>query len=178
MLIKHRMCKTICTWREPLDCIASSMEAFGSAFDTTVALARGGLAFLELQSREGGILFIAHDDIVTRPHDRIRAIARYLGCAVDDDEVRRITALFSKDNVARFAATIPHTAEARGGAAGWDPDTLLYAGHIRSRPSAPEQLLSSEELRHAIAELGPLVDSTGRLAPELKHRIAHAHALV
>src|SRR3954462_13027429 len=69
MLIRHRMCKTICTWREPLDCIASSVEAFGSKVDDTVALVQGGLAFLDLQAREGGVLFIEHDTIVTRPQD-------------------------------------------------------------------------------------------------------------
>ena len=174
MLIRHRMCRTLCTWREPLDCIASSMEAFGSAFENTVALARGGLAFLDLQSRVGGILFVAYDDIVTRPPDMIRAIADYLGCPADDAEVQRIAALFSKDNVARFADKLERTTDERGGSAGWDRDTLLYPGHIRAAPSAPEQLLSPDQLRHAIAALAPFVDAHGRLAGDLKQRLTAA----
>jgi hypothetical protein len=176
MLIKHRMGRTICTWREPLDCIASSIEAFGSAFEDTVALTRGGLAFLDLQSREGGILFVAYDDIVARPHDVIRAIGCYLDCPADAAEVARIGALFTKDNVARFADKLERTTNVLGGSAGWDRDTLLYPGHIRATPSAPEQLLSPDQLRHAIAALAPFVDADGRLAPDLKQRLTSASA--
>jgi hypothetical protein len=174
MLIRHRMCRTICTWREPLDCIASSMEAFGSAFENTVALASGGLAFLDLQAREGGILFVAYDDIIARPHDIIRAIGRYLGCPAGDDEVGRIADLFSKDNVARFADKLERTTDDRGGSAGWDPDTLLYPGHIRAQPSTLEQLLPPDQLRHVVAALGPFVDAHGRLASDLKQRLIQA----
>ena len=174
MLIRHRMCRTICTWREPLDCIASSLEAFGSAFATTVALAQAGLAFLDLQSREGGILFIAYDDLVGRPHDIIGAIGRYLGCPPDDDEVRRIAELFSKDNVARFADKLERTTDARGGSAGWDRDTLLYPGHVRAQPSRLEQLVTPDQLRDVIAALAPYVDAHGRLASDLKQRLTSA----
>lgn len=173
MLIRHRMSKTICTWREPLECIASSMEAFGSTFDDTVALAQGGLAFLDLQAREGGVLFVAHDTIVARPHDAIRAIARHLGCAADDTTVARIGGLFSKDNVARFTDGLERTAEARGG---WDRDTLFHPGHIRAQPRTPEQLLSPAQRDLAIAALGPLVDAHGRLTTELKTRLAASPA--
>jgi len=176
MLIRHQMCRTICTWREPLDCIASSLEAFGSAFENTVALAQGGLAFLDLQSREGGILFIAYDDIIGQPHDIIGAIGRYLGCPADDDEVRRIAALFSKDNVARFADKLERTTDERGGSAGWDPDPLLYPGHVRAKPSRLEQLLTPAQLRDVIAALGPFVDADGRLASDLKQRLTSASA--
>jgi hypothetical protein len=171
MLIRHRMCRTLCTWREPLDCIASSIEAFGSAFENTVALARGGLAFLDLQSRAGGVLFVAYDDIVARPHDTIRAIGHYLGCPAGDAEVQRIATLFSKDNVQRFADKLERTTDERGGSAGWDPDTLLYPGHIRAAPSPPDQLLSPDQLRQAITGLAPFVDPDGRLARDLKQRL-------
>jgi hypothetical protein len=172
MLIRHRMCKTICTWREPLDCIASSVQAFGSDVDDTIALAQGGLAFLDLQAREGGVLFIAHDTILAQPHDAIRAIAAYLGCAADDATVGRIGGLFSKDNVARFTDKLERAPDARSNADGWDRDTLFHPGHIRAHPRTPEQLLTPAQLSHAITALGPLVDAHGRLMPELKARLA------
>lgn len=177
MMIRHNMCRTICTWREPLECIASSMEAFGSAFEATVAMAKGWLAFLELQSRERSVLFVSHEDIVARPDAVIRTIAGYLDTAVDDAEVERVGGLFSKSNVARFANGLARTGDNPGvGANGWDRDTLLYPGHIRAAPSAPDQLLSADQLAHAIAALQPLVDARGQLAGDIKQRLTRAAA--
>jgi hypothetical protein len=171
MLIKHRMTPTICTYREPLDCIVSSMEVFNSGFAETVELARGALALLDLQSKIDGILFIAHDAIVDRPADQVAAVAAYLGCTTRPGEIDRIAGLFSKPNMARFADNLAHPGVVDGGVLARDPETLLHPGHIRSRPRAPDQLLTPAQHRYALDRLRPFVDADGRLAADLRERL-------
>jgi hypothetical protein len=171
MLIRHRMATTVCTHRDPLECIASSMEVFGSGFEETVALARGALAFLEVQSKESGILFMAHDAITAEPERMVAAIAAHLGCAASADDIRRIAELFSKANVARFVAGLAPATGAPGVPPPRDPATLLHPGHIRSRPTPPDRLLSPEQRRYALDQLAGFVDAHGRLAPEIRRRL-------
>jgi hypothetical protein len=171
MLIRHRMARAICTYRDPLDCIVSSMEVFGSRFEDTVALARGALALLDLQARSGGILFVAHDAITDRPDQTVEAIARYLGCPANPADVRRIAELFSKANMARFADTLSRDGLAAGDALPRDPGTLLHPGHIRSRPGTPDRVLTPAQRRYALDELAAFVDQDGRLTPALRERL-------
>jgi hypothetical protein len=173
MLIKHGMAATICTYRDPLDCIVSSMAVFGSGFEETVALARGALAFLELQSKEPGILFIDHDAIATRAEPLVSAIAFHLGVTAGADDVRRIAALFSKANVARFADKLA-AGDQPGAPLPRDPDTLLHPGHIRHDPATADQALSPEQRRYAIEQLAGFVDADGRLARKLRTRLEGA----
>jgi hypothetical protein len=176
MLIKHRMAPTICTYRDPLDCIVSSMEVFGSRFEDTVALAHGALALLELQTKIGGILFVAHDAIAERPDQTVGRIAGYLGCKAGPTDIERIAVLFSKQNVARFADNLSRNGAPEGGALPRDPDTLLHPGHIRHRPGTPERLLNAEQRRYALDQLAAFVGPDGRLAPALLERLRGAEA--
>lgn len=175
MLIKHGMAATICTYRDPLDCIVSSMAVFGSGFEETVALARGALAFLELQSKEPGILFVDHDAIAAKPEPLVSEIARHLGVAAGADDVRRIAALFSKANVTRFADKLA-AGDAPGAPLSRDPDTLLHPGHIRHDPATADQALSPAQRRYAVEQLAGFVDPDGRLSRTLRARLEGAGA--
>jgi hypothetical protein len=177
LMIKHRMARTICTYRDPLDCIVSSMEVFGSRFEETVALARGALAVLDVQAKCGGILFVAHAAITDRPDAAVGAVADYLGCAVGAADIGGIATLFSKQNVARFVDNLTHGAAAKGEALPRDPDTLLHPGHIRRRPGTPDSVLTAEQRRYAIEQLMPFVDADGRLSSELRGRLRDAGAV-
>ncbi|MBI3516477.1 MAG: hypothetical protein HY060_20790, partial [Proteobacteria bacterium] len=47
-----------------------------------------------------------------------------------------------------------------------------HADHIRAHPSAPEALLSVEQLGHATARLGDFIDQRGRLVDALRRQVA------
>jgi len=174
MLIRHRMARTVCTYRDPLDCIVSSMEVFGSRFEDTVALARGALALLDLQTKSGGVLFIPHDAIADRPDATVGTIAGYLGCRPGPAEIGRIAGLFSKPNVARFADNLSRDGTGPGDPLPRDPDTLLHPGHIRTQPGTPDRVLTADQRRYAIAQLAGFVDPDGRLARDLRERLGCA----
>src|SRR5579871_5909729 len=53
-LIRDRACRTVCTYRDPLACIASHVETFGATFDDMLDAAAEALAFLEVQASAGG----------------------------------------------------------------------------------------------------------------------------
>jgi hypothetical protein len=172
-LIKRGLCRTICTYRDPLDCIASHMEAFGAPFEDALAAVRDGLALLHTQAAAGGVLFVAYADIVEWPRDTVGAIARYLDCAVGPAAVERIAEHFSKDNVARFTARFKaHAVGMVGGPEAWDSVTLFYSDHIRAHPTTAEALLSPEQRERALARLGGFVDPRGQLADVLVRRLA------
>jgi hypothetical protein len=172
-LIQDGTCRAICTYRNPLDCIASQMEGFGARFEDAVAAVHEGLALLRFQALAGGVRFIAYDDIVERPHDAVGAIARHLDCMLGPAEAERIAAHFSKENVARFTARFKdHAVGQVGTSEAWESITLFYSDHIRARPSPPEALLSPEQLGQAIDRLRDFVDASGRLSDELMRRLA------
>jgi Sulfotransferase domain len=171
-LIRGGGCATICTYRDPLACIASNMETFGAGFEETLAHAAEALALLRFQAMAGGVLFVAYDDIVARPPAVVAAIAQHLGLGGVADDFQRIADHFSRDNVARFTARFKdHMLGKLGAAQAWESDTLFYSGHIRAQPRPPEAVLNGEQIGRAIAHLGGFVDARGALAPDLLQRL-------
>jgi hypothetical protein len=176
-LIGDGRCRTICTYRAPLECIASNIETFGASLEETLALATEALAFLDFQSTIGGVMFIPYEDITERPQETVHAIGRHLGEIVPDAAAQRIAEHFSRDNVARFTGRFKdHVIGAIGAPEAWDSETLFYTDHIRARPSPPEALLSPAEIRQVLERLGDAVDERGRLADRLVRRLRDVSA--
>jgi len=168
-MIAEGRCRTICTYRDPLDCIASGIEAFGETFEDMVTLTRRHLELLKLQREAGGVHFVWYDDIVERPHERIRAIADYLGQSVDEYEVRRISRSMDRDSVSRLVKELPTApADGKSRQQSWDPETLFHPGHIRERPRTAAELLTSQQMRYAVGQLAEFVDANGALREPFK----------
>ncbi|HUA56044.1 MAG TPA: hypothetical protein VMB81_27910 [Candidatus Sulfotelmatobacter sp.] len=177
-LIRAGACRTICTYRNVLECIVSYMEAFGAPFDQILALAVDALALLEFQAAAPDVLFIPYDQITQRPADAIAAIAQHLGVAICAVDAVAVAERFGKDNVARFTARLhDHAAETAGTPDVWDSITLFSSRHIRPNPSPPEALLSPAQLRQAVDRLGASIDARGALAGDLAQRLAQARAV-
>ncbi len=172
-LIERGACRTVCTYREPLECIASNIEAFGHPFDHTLDRAVEALEFLRFQLAAPDVLFVAYEDITDRPGEAVRAITDYLEAPVPPDEVEAIARHFSRANVADFTARFKdHVTAQVGPTEAWEGDTLFHTDHIRARPSSPEALLDAAQLGRVIERLGDFVDDRGRLRDELRRRLA------
>jgi hypothetical protein len=168
-LITEGRCRTICTYRDPLECIASGIEAFGGTLEDMVALTRRHMEFLKLQHTAGGVHFVWYDDIVERPNERIRGIADYLGQPIDDAGVREIARSMDRDSVARLVKDLPTPPpDGKSRQQSWDPETLFHPGHIRERPRTAAELLTPSQLRYAVGQLAEFVDASGALRESIK----------
>jgi hypothetical protein len=172
-LIRSGTCRTIFTYRNPLECIACYMEAFGAPFEELIERAVAALDLLRFQTTADGVLFIPYEDVAGPPAAVVDAIGRYLGLAVDTTEAALIAERFSKDNVARYAAELQvHAAEAVGTLDSRGNITLFSPRHIRSDPTPAEALLSPEQRRAAIDRLDGAIDARGALVGGLARTLA------
>jgi hypothetical protein len=173
--IAGQTCKTICTYRNPLECIASHIEVFGAPFEEALAEIRDGVALLRFQAALPGVLFVGYEAIVAQPSAVVAAIAGYLDCPLATGDAARIVAHFSKENVARFTRRFKDHADAKVGAAeAWESVTLFYSDHIRAHPGAPETVLTPEQLRTARLALAGTIDEAGDLAGDLVRALTAA----
>lgn len=172
-MIAQGRCRTICTYRDPLDCIASQMEAFGAPFEETLAAVHDGLELLRFQAAAGGVLFVDYDELTGRPAGTVAAIARHLGRAVEPADAELIAERFSRDNVVAFTDRLKADAAGRiGSSEAWDSITLFHSRHIRAQPSAPDALLSAAQLAQARDRLAAFIDARGRLSGTLLASLA------
>ena len=167
-LIKDGRCRTICSFRDPLDCIASGIEAFGGNFKDMVSMTRRHMKLLKLQIVAGGVHFVWYDDIVERPRECIAAIAAYLDQELADDEGGQIAAALSRESVSRLIQDIAAAPTPDAAPGTWDRETLFHPGHIRDKPKTPAELLTADQMRYASARLDAFVDRTGALRDEFK----------
>src|SRR5579871_230735 len=86
-LIKQGLCRTIYTYRDPLDAILSAVEAFDRTVEGVTDVIRDSLALMRFQVEAGGVLCLWYGDLVTRDRDAVAAIAAYLGLALSDDVI-------------------------------------------------------------------------------------------
>lgn len=101
-LIKHHMCRTVYTFREPLESLTSALETFGSEFDPVLGGLTGSLELLQYQVETGGVHSIWYDDILERSHERVAALADYLGIDCSAQRCDEIATMMERDNVRRI----------------------------------------------------------------------------
>src|SRR5689334_6987680 len=168
VLIKHRLCRTIYTYREPIACVASNGD-FGVPFKQTLAQLRASFELFQFQRDSGGVHFIWYDDIVSRPRERVHTVASYLELDLDGADIDAVAEMLSYENVRHVIRTQAKSAKQLAGAGlQWDPKTLFNQRHIRDNPSDPALVVSPEQ-RAAIAQALPeWCDETGCLRPEVR----------
>lgn len=163
VLIKHRLCRTIYTYREPIDCLASTAD-LGLSFEPTLERLRASLELLEFQRAAGGVHLVWYDDIIERPRDRVRAIADYLELEVGDEIVDAVAEMLTRDRV-RYVIRSQQKSAAQLAGAGlqWDPKTLFNERHIRDNPSDPAVVVGADHRAAVVAALSAWTDAAGRL---------------
>ncbi|MBV8167068.1 MAG: sulfotransferase domain-containing protein [Alphaproteobacteria bacterium] len=167
-LIKHRLCRTIYTYREPIECLTSGAD-LGMPFQPTLERLRDSLELFQFQLAAGGVHMVWYDDITSRPRDRVRAIADYLELDASDETVDSVSEMLSYESVRHvIRAQGKSTKQIDDNGLEWDPKTLFNARHIRDNPSNPATVINAGQ-RTAIAKaLSAWTDATGRLRLEVR----------
>jgi hypothetical protein len=168
-LIKQRACRTVFTYREPLDSILSGMETFGDPLDTQIDGVKNDLDVMRFQVEAGGVLCVWYGDIVERTHEVVQAIADYLALALPADAVADVATMLSRDNVRRVIAALGKSAaQSPFGRTQWDIGTLFSRHHVRAHPSDPAQVFSAGEIAQIAGRLNLYVGSDATLRPEIR----------
>lgn len=178
-LIKHNMCRTVYTFREPLEVLTSALETFGGDFDPHLSGLTSSLELLQYQVETGGVHSIWYDDIIERSHERVAALADYLGIECSRQRCDEIATMMERENVRRILSEMAKSGQQTKTAmrffnrpdkiASWDSGTLFSDHHIRKAPSAPEDFLTQEQIARAIEAFSGFVDSSGRLLDVVKN---------
>jgi len=168
-LIKQRACRTVFTYREPLDSILSGMETFGSPLETQSDGVKNDLDLMRFQVEAGGVLCVWYGDIVERTQEVVQAIADYLALALPADAIADIATMLSRDNVRRVIATLGKSAsQSQVGSTQWDVGTLFSRHHVRAHPSDPAQVFSPAEVAQITERLSGYVGADASLRPEIR----------
>lgn len=168
VLIKQRLCRTIYTYRDPLECLASGADV-GMAFTPTLARLKASLELFEFQQAAGDVHVVWYDEIVGRPRDRVRAIADYLQLGASDEDVDGVAEMLSRENV-RSAIRGKGKPAARQDGHGplWDLGTLFNGQHVRDNPSDPASVVSATQRATIAKTLERWLDAKGRLRIEVR----------
>jgi hypothetical protein len=168
-LIKQRSCRTIYTYREPLDSILSAMESLGQALEPTADAVKASLDLMRFQVEAGGVRSVWYDDIVERPQDVVRAIADYLELALPDDAIAGVAARLSRDNVRRIIRALgTPTPPAAGHGAQWDGGILFSRHHVRANPGDPARAFGAAQIAGIAKRLHGYVGADAALRAEIR----------
>lgn len=177
-MMKHHMCKTVYTFRNPLDSFASGIQSFGNEFDMHLKHIVDSLDLLAFQVECAGVHFVWYDEILERPEERVFALADYLGVSIAPERLSSIARMFERENVRNTIREMEKSGtQNRAGrvkvgevekSAQWDTGTLFSSHHIRIAPASASELLTSEQINDAIGALGKFVDETGELLDVVK----------
>jgi Sulfotransferase domain len=83
--IRRGECRTIYTYRDPCEAVASLMVVFAHvSFDEALASIKASLEFMTFQRLYGDALFLSYTELNETPQQAIRKIADHLGLAGDE----------------------------------------------------------------------------------------------
>ncbi len=169
LLIRNSLVRSVYTYREPLNAMASLMEQFHTPFEDACGLSFKSLQYLMLQKDTGTGHYIWFDDIETNQELRVFGIAKYLDMGFEWQEIAYVSSLLTKDNVKKV---IKSQAKSDGGAIKMtrdrvsDTGTLFWSHHIRDYVKPIEEVFTEEQKEYIKEALPGFLDDDCRLKPD------------
>jgi hypothetical protein len=151
----HVLCRTgaarsVFTWRDPFDAIASLMRTFGHSFETSIESIRKSIGVWEFCKATGTSTVVSYRSIIETPTFAIRRIAADMGFDVSVQQVDQVADATSFERMKRASQTVEHLDSSRiirDGVYTYDRETLLHQDHIRDGGSGyGKQMLSPQQL--------------------------------
>lgn len=154
LLIKHQCAPTICSYRDPLEAMASWMQVFGFAFEQSLHEFKRSIEFINFQRRYA--LMVSYDEIERTPEIVIGKIARYLTAAIEPAECAAIAASLDKNLIKQQYDQLENQAVGVRdiGFSYYDEDTFFHRQHVRGHEAIdPERFFTKEQRELIRAEL-------------------------
>ncbi len=151
LLIKHQSTRTICSYRDPQEAMASWMQVFEASFEASLENFRRSIDFMTFQ-RPFNSLFVDYDSIEAEPETVIKSIANHLDQALDAAEAAAISTRLDKGTVkARYDALSRDDRNIEDmGFTFYDQDTFFHRRHVRGADAVPSQDFFTSEEQEAI----------------------------
>jgi Sulfotransferase domain len=133
--IRTGRAKSICTLRDPRDCVASDIAFMKGSFDEAVERVAVSLKTLEASVDYGRTLFIRYEDMMSDRLAQIQLIAAYLNIRIDEKQLEWIDAQTNIETSRVISAQVLATGESEAEKLGLRPrhaTTLLHDNHIGS----------------------------------------------
>jgi len=156
LLIKQQCARTICSFRDPLEALASWMQVFGHPFDESLQHFKRSIEFIAFQRDHA--LMISYDEIENKPTKVIKKIARHLNLPVGFGEPKSIALNLKKEKVkTRYDGLQKEEADIQDmGFTFYDKNTFFHRRHVRGDDAiAAADFFSEEEQALIRKELAP-----------------------
>jgi Sulfotransferase domain len=152
LLMKQGCVRSICSYRDPMEAMASWMQVFGTPFDQTLRLFEQAIDFVAFQREHA--LMVRCEDIERKPADVIRDIARHLDVPVTTEAITALAASLDKetvktryDNLKKEDANVHDT-----GFSFYDRETFFHRRHVRGGDAIASEAFFSDDERAIIRE--------------------------
>lgn len=126
--------KTIHTWRDPYDAVASCRRMFGSSAVEAIRIVKNALQILSFHKENNSACVVSYTAIMVAPLESIFQIACYLGVEMQPEILQRIAGEVSFEQVRQFSRHVSELQPsrlARSHGLVFDRETLLHQDHIR-----------------------------------------------
>jgi len=174
--------RSIFTWRDPHDAIASLMRTFGHSFETSVESIRKSIGVWGFCRTTPTSTIVSYRSIIETPSFAIRRIAADLGFDVSAQQIDRVADATSFERMKRVSQAVEQLDSGRiirDGVYTYDRETLLHQDHIRNGGSgygkqmlSPQQVCSIDAMMEE-SGFWSLVDSDC----QLQNRRSEGHSL-
>lgn len=127
--------KSVYTWRDPYDVVASAVGMFGPPAEKWMDPLRNALRIWAFHRETNSAHIVSYPSIVNHPAESIAGIAAYLGVTADPARVRSIAGEVSFTSVRQFSRHVQELDPkrvVRKDRHVFDRETLLHQGHIRN----------------------------------------------
>lgn len=154
LLIKHQCARTICSYRDPLEAMASWMQVFGFSFEQSLHDFKRSIEFINSQRRHA--LMLSYSEIEETPEVVIGKIARHLTASIEQAECAAIAASLDKDMIKQQYDQLENQAAGVRdiGFSYYDEDTFFHRQHIRGHEAIDAERFFTKQQRELIrAEL-------------------------
>jgi len=105
-------CRTVYTYRDPCEAVASFIVFADVSFDDALASIKASLEFMTFQRRYGDALFLSYTELNETPQHAIRKIADHLGLAGDEAAITAANRRSSRQEAAAVAEKVETLAPA------------------------------------------------------------------
>jgi hypothetical protein len=134
--VRTEQAKSVCTYRDPRDCVASLMTFTGQYFEEAVESIRGTMGSLDEYRKAGNTHFIRYEQMLDDSLGQVRGIADFLGVTIEEPMLARIDEKSNLESSKKVCEDLRHrpAGEFMRSAEDHrvDPQTWLHHNHIHS----------------------------------------------